>query len=381
MLSQGAWPTGEDQALCCDNPEHLNPFLPVQLDWLFPTLPPDEDLPAYDLTHIESKLQPNIPLGPLQPFGFVVIDGPADLVTSLSKRDGSHVEFLDCETSSKTHETTVYTARYICTNDSSDSNCDDLHLGGAAGTVVKLPEECGYASYGVVHEAKVSSNQSVPVDVLETIRGDMVVHEVSFSYDFRKVRRASQDDPVYVRIDYSSMSAWWRQVVDSAPSRKRDPGSDIRKRFWSQSDETWKNKIEQIRKSTNNEDGQLLGILNPYFSKPIYQQTSDTCTALKNKRGLSDDGFLSINLEGSVSTQMRWGYTMVGTISPTLNLEEAHGFFDAAIGSDVRLFVDGSGSLSIDGTVPVTELFGKGGITDFGWSQPGYALSSSTTIE
>lgn len=380
-MTPGDWPTGEDQALCCENPGNFNPFLPVELDWLFPTLPPDEDLPVYDLTHIESKLQPSIPYGPLQPFGFVVIDGPAELVTSLSKRDGSHVEFLDCEPSSKTHETTVYTARYICTDSSSDSNCDDLHLGGAAGTVVKLPEECGYASYGVVHEALVSTNQSIPVDALETISGNPVVHEVSFSYDFRKVRRAAQDDPVYVRIDYSSMSAWWREVVDAAPSRKRDPTSDIRKRFWSQSDETWKNKIDQIRKSTNNEDNQLLGILNPYFSKPIYQQTSDTCAALKNKRDLSDDGFLSINLEGSVSASMRWGYTMVGTISPTLNLEEAHGFFDAAIGSDVRLFVDGSGSLSIDGTVPVTELFGKEGITDFGWSQPGYALSPPRHVE
>ena len=94
--------------------------------------------------------------------------------------------------------------------------------------------------------------------------------------------------------------------------------------------------------------------------------------ALDGKRGLTDDGFLSIYLDGSVSTQMRWGYTMVGTISPILNLEEAHGFFDAAIGSDVQLFVDGSGSLSIDGTLPVTQLFGKDGITDFGWSQPGY---------
>lgn len=370
LLPSGSWPSGDKQALCCGNPENVNPFLPVELDWLFPTLPPDEDIPVYDLTHIESKLQPNIQLGPLQPFGFVVIDGPVDLVTSLNKRDGSHVEFLDCEPSRK-HDMTVYTARYICTNNSTDSNCDDLHLGGAAGTVVKLPEECGYATYGVIHDANKSGNQDIPIDKRELSAGDLVVHEVSFSYDFRKVRRATQDDPVYVRIDYSSMAQWWRQVVDTAPSRKRDPNSDIRKRFWSQSDEMWKNKIDQVRKSTNSDDGQLLGIVNPYFSKLIYQQTSDTCAALDDKRGLTDDGFLSIYLDGSVSTQMRWGYTMVGTISPTLNLEEAHGFFDAAIGSDVQLFVDGSGSLSIDGTLPVTQLFGKDGITDFGWSQPG----------
>lgn len=362
----------EQQALCCGNPENVNPFLPTRLDWLFPNLPPDTDIPVYNLTHIDSKLVKNLEAGPLQPFGFVVIDGPADLVSSLSKRDGAHVEFLDCEPGKK-HDLKVHTARYVCTNYSEESNCDDVHVGGAVGTIVKLPEECGYATYGVVHDIRESSNQSIPHDIRKLVpRIDGLVREVSFSYDFRKVRRAAASDPVYVRIDYSSMSDWWSEVVDHAPESKRDLSSTILKRFWSASDDKWKDKIASVRKATNGEDNKLLPLSQPSFSNLIYQQTSDTCRALSSKRDLSDDGFLSVYLDGWIISQLRWGYTVVGTISPTLNLEEAHGFYDAEITSQGQIWVDGSGILEIDGTLPETPLFGVDGITDYGWSQPGY---------
>lgn len=366
----------ENQALCCGNPEDANPFLPAPLEWLFPTLPPDTDIPVVNMTHIDSQLLDHVSVGPLEPFGMVVIDGPADLVASFSKRDGSHVEFLDCEPSKK-HDMVVYTARYICTNDSEASNCDDVHLGGAEGTVVKLPEECGYATYAVVHEIKESSNQQVPHVLRKRAPRGAVVHEVSFSYDFRNVRRASDSDPVYVRIDYSSMSDWWYEVVDQAPGRKRDLAPGIRKRFWAENDEKWEAKIAQVRQSTNDAEEKLLPISVAPFSNVIYHQTSDTCAAGSSKRGLSDDGFLSVYLNGWITTDLRWGYTMVGTISPSLNLQEAHGFYDAQISSEGTLWVDGSGTLDIDGTLPLAELFGSDGVTDFGWSHPGYVLHTS----
>ncbi|KAK3687975.1 mutanase [Podospora appendiculata] len=366
-----------DQALCCDNPENVNPFLPVPLEYLFPTLPPDTDIPSFSFKHIESTQFPNLPVGVLEPFGMVVIDGPADLVSSMSKRDGSHVEFLDCELTKK-HDMTVHKARYICTDDSDESNCGDIHLGGAEGTVVKLPEECGYAMYGVVHTISESRDQRVSPELLRRLAlrdTDTlpIVHELAFSYDFRNVRRASANDPVYVRIDYSSMSDWFYEVVDKPPSRKREAVGDrkIRKRFWSKSDDVWKARIAAVRNSTNEEEEELLPLAKLGFSNLIYQQTSDTCAALSSKRSLPNDGFLSVSLDGWVSSDLRWGYTMVGTISPSLNIEEAHGFFDARISSEGNLRVDGSGVLEIQGTLPTSQLFGVDGVTDYGWSQPG----------
>lgn len=147
------------------------------------------------------------------------------------------------------------------------------------------------------------------------------------------------------------MPTWWYEVIEGAPGRKRGASSTILKRFWSNSDETWKRKIDEVRQSTNAAWEKLLGLP-------------------------SDDGFLSVRLEGSASALMRWGYTMVGTISPSLSFEEAHGFFDASVASQGQLFVDGSGALDIEGSVPVTQLFGASGVTDFGWSQPGYLSCS-----
>lgn len=154
-------PYGSRQALCCDSPEDVSPFLPVELDWLFPTVPPNTDIPVFNFTHIESSLVPGLAVGTFQPFGLVVIDGPADLVSSMSKRDGSHVQFLDCEPGRK-HEMAFYTARYICTENSQESNCNDVHTGGAEGTIVKLPKEYGYATYGVVHKIEESPTKRIP---------------------------------------------------------------------------------------------------------------------------------------------------------------------------------------------------------------------------
>jgi hypothetical protein len=84
----------------------------------------------------------------------------------------------------------------------------------------------------------------------------------------------------------------------------------------------------------------------------------------------------SVYFDGWIFTQLRWGYTMVGTISPTLHLEEAHGFYDAQITSEGLLWVDGSGILEIDASLPESPLFGVDGITDNGWSQPGYVSNT-----
>lgn len=63
--------------------------------------------------------------------GFILIDGDPQAVASVSKREGSHLEFLDCDKITGEHRQTV---RYICTIDGPDSNCDDMMLGGIAGT-------------------------------------------------------------------------------------------------------------------------------------------------------------------------------------------------------------------------------------------------------
>lgn len=218
----------------------LNPFLLVPLENLFPTLPPVTSVPNFDLQDIESS--PPVPGKDTVPqaFGMVVIDGPPSSVTSLTKRDGSHVEFLDCEPTKK-HELGVYTARYICMDDSSDSNCEDVQLGGAKGTIVKLPEECGYASYGVVHDIRLSEDTTVPRGLRKRAPEGAVVYELEFSYDFSLVKR-DDDSDVFIRIDYAHNHEYWEEVVAAEPVTKRSLNQTLDKRFWSPKADAWKRR-------------------------------------------------------------------------------------------------------------------------------------------
>ncbi|GKT52163.1 uncharacterized protein ColSpa_12344 [Colletotrichum spaethianum] len=111
---------GRKKVLCCTPFSKLNPFIGISLDKLFPTLPPLTGVPDYDLQHLEFKGDSP------ESFGFVIIDGPPDVVTSLTKRDGSHIDFVDCEPS-KRYDFTRHTVRYLCLDNSDASNCNKIH--------------------------------------------------------------------------------------------------------------------------------------------------------------------------------------------------------------------------------------------------------------
>ncbi|GJC92737.1 mutanase [Colletotrichum higginsianum] len=343
---------GRKKVLCCTPPHKLNPFIGVSLDKLFPTLPPPTDVPDYDLEHI--RFDGDSP----EAFGFVVIDGPPDVVTSLTKRDGSHIEFLDCEPSKK-HNITTHTVRYICLDASDASNCDDIHIGGAPGTIVKLPEGCGFATYGVVSEVRESNNPFVPAKFHRQAHDSTVVYEMDFTYDFSLTKRTSE--PVYVRIDYSHIHDYWTQVVAGDSIMKRSEPGGLLKRFWSTKSEIWGQKLKTIRAEKLPGSYQV-SLGKKDFSQLLYQED--------NSGQCGGNGFLSVNLKGSVTSALRWGFTMVGTISPSLKFEEAYGFFDVDMSLAGTLSFDGRGELGILGRLGSQQLFDEH-ISDFGWAHPG----------
>ncbi|KAF3913838.1 hypothetical protein ABW21_db0202112 [Orbilia brochopaga] len=64
--------------------------------------------------------------------------GPADDVSTFSKRDGSHMELFDCPTSRK-GDNGVHKAKAVCRGD--PENCNKIFKleGGVAGTFIKMP--------------------------------------------------------------------------------------------------------------------------------------------------------------------------------------------------------------------------------------------------
>ena len=235
-----------DRVLCCKPPTNLHPFLPVPLENLFPTLPPTTSVPNFDLQQIAHAETPTGTDSSPQAFGWVVIDGPQDAVTSLTKRDGTHLEFLNCEPGTPKHAVnTTYTLQYICMDDSAESNCDAVHQGGAEGTIIKLPEGCGYATYGVVHDIRpAADNVTISRDLLKRAPANPVVHEMRFSYDFSRVKRGTSE--VYIRTDYAWDHEYWTDIVAASPmtkrSHKREGDKTVGKRFWSAKESVWRNR-------------------------------------------------------------------------------------------------------------------------------------------
>lgn len=220
----------------------------------------------------------------------VVIDGPPNVVTSLTARDDSHIQFLDCEPSEKRDAKSVYTARYICMDDSPQSNCDAIHEGGANGTVVKLPEGCGFATYGVVKDIRLSTNLTVEHELQKRAPSlNPPVYEMDISYDYSLVKRDS--GTVYVRIDYGDSLGYWTDVVRGNAITKRGLDESFDKRFWSPDAKTWAAEFNAIRYSDSRAERSLV-LEQSDFSQVLFSQNQSTSCDEK-------DGFMLIELEGS----------------------------------------------------------------------------------
>jgi uridylate kinase len=84
-----------------------------------------------------------------------MITSSPEVVSSFSKRDDSHIKVVDYPSITLTDRQTVQ-IYYI--NDSEDSNCDQVLEGGLAGTIMRMPDNCGLSQYIVTHSLKESAS-------------------------------------------------------------------------------------------------------------------------------------------------------------------------------------------------------------------------------
>lgn len=343
---------GRSKPLCCNTPQDLNPFLPVPLKNLFPTLPPAGDLPAFDQQTLSTNptLVGDNPSG--NAFFFVVIDGPPGTVSNINKRDGSHLEFV---TGAVHHGQASQTAHFICMDDSPDSNCDDMHLDGLEGTIIRMPDHIGFAQWAVAHHV-TESNFTIPHHLAKRAPTGAKVYELRYSYDFSKVKRDS--GPVYIRVDYSDSHTYYTDIVQ-APHQERG----LEPRFWSAISSVWKTLVSRLR-GQQYDPSQQPTLSNDHFNVLIYGDDGhdNGCNGV--------DGFLKLNLAGAMRNIMRFGFTLVGTIQP-FALEEAYGYFDSDLYMSGQLNFDGKGVLNIKNGAGVARDIFPSPITKFQASHPG----------
>ncbi|PKY09339.1 hypothetical protein P168DRAFT_324321 [Aspergillus campestris IBT 28561] len=321
---------GRKKSLCCAPPDNVELFTPVALENLFPDPPPETDSVKWDLQFLggyanNGQTTPRVPITNPNDgaFGFVLITGPKDIVSSLSKRDGSHVEFVDCPsiTSSERQKT-----RLICTTDEEDSNCDDILDGGLEGTVVRMPDNCGPGSYAVAHSLSPSGNQTLPPSLTKRMASSRKVMDLEFSYDFTLMKRS--DEKVQLRVDYSNLPGYWDTVVDEPGEKsKRDI---IDKRFFSSDSASWGRKFDRL---SENHIAYYTDLSEPASEVIIDEQLQ-----------CGGDSYLQIESQGTCTLQVRFGFTIIGTLQP-LHIDEAYGFVDLKLDLDATVNVTGNAAV------------------------------------
>ncbi|KAF7941509.1 hypothetical protein BELL_0234g00160 [Botrytis elliptica] len=324
---------GRSKSLCCNAPTGDSPFLPVALDRIFPTLPEKVDVPKWDLQALGLPMNIGPGAGGVdnQGFGFVLIDGPSSVVTTMSKRDGSDYVFLGCPVGKSRQK-----VRILCNSNSLTSNCHEILEDGVDGTIIKLPEGCGPGTYAVAHSLSLSDNQKLPS--IYTGAANRTVSDLEISYDFGLVKRDAGD--VYIRIDYSNLEGYWNAVVNSAGESKKRSTDEISKRFFSPNATSWKSKFDDVRSGASSTLDHTL--FATAFTSPLYS-SSESCEG-------EDDNYASIGFSGNVSSKARFGYSFVGTIVP-FNIVQAYGFSESDIEIIAMLDIQVYGGLKLPDTL------------------------------
>ena len=200
--------------------------VPVPLQNLFPSTPPDTNQNDWqiDVDHIDDSSRDDD--ADRNAFGWHIISGPQQAVTSMDKRDGSHWELVGCDAEKHEGRRTV---QAVCTDDSEQSNCDYIFRGGVAATVVRMPPGCGPGKYAVAVSMEPSSYDALPPAHRKrlTKRYNVTqprVYDYTFDYDYEPVTKRDDASQMLLRIDYSDDPGYWGTVVSMAS------GSSIGKR-------------------------------------------------------------------------------------------------------------------------------------------------------
>lgn len=156
-------------------------------------------------------------------FAWHIIDGPADEVTSIDKRDGSHWELWNCD---EEHHEGRQTAHMVCTDDSADTNCGRIWSGQVAGTVVKMPQGCGPGKYAMAVSLEPDLDE-LPLPYIN-IRSSgrrrgvekPAVYKLTFDYDFSPLQKRAATNTL-IRIDYSDNPGYWSHIVAARPGNRK----------------------------------------------------------------------------------------------------------------------------------------------------------------
>ncbi|KAK8131958.1 glycosyl hydrolases family 18 protein-like protein [Apiospora kogelbergensis] len=333
------------KAFCCKPPLGGTAFLPVPLENLFAEKFSAAADPVYyeafdhtkdELPYYDSSATDD-PNG--EPFAWTIFVGDQKDVQSLRKRDGSHLEAFSCP-SPLPDDYSTQTVKLACMLEA-DDNCEDLLLGGARGTVVRLPEDCGPDEWVRAVSFKQVGNieeHRLPSELVKRAPAKSRVYELRYDYNFRKLRRDGKE--VYVRMDTSDHPGYWDAVVASkSPNRKRDDPAQWREFHMDwfhahgfvngseqahlaargvSSDASWWQGVFNTLLGKSGKATRY-GIQRKYTYSQLLYSARTTCPPSANAS-------LTASVQGSLGGRLDFGISVVGTLR-NLDFAQSYGYF------------------------------------------------------
>jgi hypothetical protein len=104
-------------------------------------------------------------------------DGAREVISDISQAAGWNI--MGCDATS----TEAQVIRLVCTKP--ENGCDDLFLGGAQDTIVRLPDDCAAAPFARVISTQDAADQTIPDYVMsELSKRDIQPKVLSLEFDF-----------------------------------------------------------------------------------------------------------------------------------------------------------------------------------------------------
>lgn len=169
------------------------------------------------------------------PYGFVMLDGPDHAISHSFAKDFTVVRREEKITVTKrsiiTRNQTILdstfdhkeeTMHVYCNHRPGSPRCDQIFLGGAADTIIKLPAHVGEGPFGRIISVHPITNFELPKHHIESRhlkRNTHPIFKVDFDYDFHMIKRAD-GATVNMRVDYTNLLPYWyacRALAQFAP--------------------------------------------------------------------------------------------------------------------------------------------------------------------
>jgi hypothetical protein len=369
-------PAGEDPnfSYCCNPPSQYNNKWPVDPTYLWSDAYTAEGSDVL-WSYADDTGNNNMDSGPSDPesyggdpYGFVMLDGPADSLDSDFSSNYNIVRrsaeipnvkrslMTDNRTTiDKTFEHTEETVFVYCNHPHDSPRCRKVFLNGAEDTIIRLPDHVGEGPFARIISMEPAPEYDLPTHHIRSRQlggNNNGIYKLTFDYDFHLIKQRDSG-PVNIRVDYTNLVPYWQDITDTPAAKKRDMFGEKKtfKQWRGQVDKAKEDQKQLLkraarkRRSMDRASGPIhkrwFGAFVDWLTRLTTVEKTDQGTlsmsltkslVLYSGRASCSYGnaqltaAMDVVADARISMEARWAYYFSGTIA-TLHLTDAYAYF------------------------------------------------------